>query len=102
MATYGVGLTSKQYFLTISTVLFKPIRGQSAMKGLIVFVLGMVFLALALITTWGYLLVYHLLSPEGFWQKFVIFGIGVYLLGGIQIILLVLCVALVWVMATKG
>lgn len=34
----------------------------------------------------------YLLSPEGFWQKAFAYGVGIYLLGGIQIALWVLLV----------
>ena len=30
--------------------------------------------------------IYLFLSPTGFWQKFVVFGIGIWFLGGLQII----------------
>jgi len=33
-----------------------------------------------------FLLVKHCLAPEGFWQKFVTYGLGVYFLGGLQIV----------------
>ena len=36
-----------------------------------------------------FLFVKNSLSPEGFWQKFVIYGAGIYFLGGVQIIFLI-------------
>ncbi len=47
-------------------------------------------LALCLIPTWIYLLARLVLDPHGFWQKLVVLGLGVWFLGGLQIILIVL------------
>ena len=58
------------------------------------FIGGLVFavftLAIALLPLWAYLLVRSSLDPQTFWQKFLILGAGVYLLGGLQIILLII------------
>ena len=43
---------------------------------------------------WIYLLVKYLLSPEGFWQNLVLFGLGVWFLGIIQVVLWVVLVFL--------
>ncbi len=43
---------------------------------------------IALIPTWIYLGTRSLLSPEGFWQNFILTGVVVYFLGVIQLILL--------------
>ena len=51
--------------------------------------LGLIALVLALIPTWLWLFAYKLFSPEGFWQNLVLFGVGVWLLGGLQIFLLI-------------
>ncbi len=37
--------------------------------------------------------VYLLLSPQGFWQKAVVFGFGVWVLGGFQVLGFILFVA---------
>lgn len=47
-------------------------------------------LVLALIPLWIWLAVRWLLAPEGFWQNFVLFGVGLWLLGAIQLSLFVL------------
>jgi hypothetical protein len=36
-------------------------------------------------------LAYYILSPTGFWQKFVVFGVGAWFLGIFQVIGLVVC-----------
>lgn len=41
------------------------------------------------IPTWLILAGRYLAEPTGFWQNLVVFGIGFYLLGGIQLIFLV-------------
>jgi hypothetical protein len=61
-------------------------RGIQAM---LKFVLTVVVFVAMLVPTWLYLLVRFLLSPEGFWQNMIVLSIGVYLLGAIQLILLV-------------
>ncbi len=38
-------------------------------------------------------LIYLLLSPQGFWQKAVVFGFGVWILGGFQVLGLILFAA---------
>ena len=43
---------------------------------------------IAFIPTWIYIAARLLLSPDGFWQNFVLTGVAIYLLGGIQLILL--------------
>ena len=37
---------------------------------------------------WTWIAAYHLLSPTGFWQKVLTIGIGVWLLGALQIAML--------------
>ncbi len=58
------------------------------------FIGGLVFaaftLAIALIPLWTYLLVRNSLDPQTFWQKFLVLGVGVYLLGGLQIVFLII------------
>lgn len=49
----------------------------------------LVTLAFALIPFLGYLLARLLLSPVGFWQNLVLAGLGLWVLGFVQIILLV-------------
>jgi len=40
------------------------------------------------------------ISPQGFWQQFAIYGLGIYLFGALQIILWILfCYVLYWLMS---
>jgi len=39
---------------------------------------------------WIYLSVRYFFSPHGFWQEIFLFGIGIYILGSAQVILLIL------------
>jgi hypothetical protein len=41
------------------------------------------------IPLWIYLFLRFIFNPEGFWQNFVLFGVGLYIFGGLQIILIV-------------
>jgi hypothetical protein len=50
-------------------------------------VLTLVGVLIAGIPTWLYLIMSSLLDPEGFWQKLVVMGLGLYVLGGIQFFL---------------
>lgn len=40
-----------------------------------------------------YFVLANLLSPDGFWQKLLVYGGGIWLLGGLQIIFLILLVS---------
>lgn len=40
--------------------------------------------------TWLFLIVRSILEPEGFMQNFLVFGLGVYILGGLQLMLVFL------------
>ncbi len=46
--------------------------------------------ALCLIPFWLYLVVRWLLEPDGFLAEFLVLGLGVYVLGGIQFFLIIL------------
>lgn len=48
-----------------------------------------------------YLLLKHSLDPQGFWQNLVLAGFGVYFLGSIQVILLVLFIWWLFVVWTN-
>lgn len=48
-----------------------------------------VAIAIAGTPTWFWLLVKSLMEPEGFWQNLVVYGVGFYFLGGIQLVLLI-------------
>lgn len=56
------------------------------------------FIALfvALAPFWLYLLARMAFDPQGFWQNIVLFGIGIWILGGLQIFLLIF---LIWFLA---
>lgn len=49
-----------------------------------------IVLALCLIPTWVFIIGRYLLAPEGFWQKFAVYGVGVWFLGGFQVFGLVI------------
>ena len=59
------------------------------MKALIKLGLSILVTAVAFIPLWIFLIAQNLLSPEGFWQKLVLYGAGIYLLGFTQVILLI-------------
>jgi len=48
-----------------------------------------------------FLLVKHCLAPEGFWQKFVVYGLGVYFLGGVQIVFWIIGVVAIYFCLTN-
>lgn len=47
------------------------------------------FLIVAFWPTWLFLLVKYLLAPDGFWQNLILFGVGFYFLGFLQIFSLI-------------
>lgn len=62
-------------------------------------VLSAVWFSAAMTPVWIYLVARFLLSPEGFWQNLLLFGVGVYILGWLQLILsvaLVLVLVVIW------
>ena len=61
-------------------------RSSAAFKSVVSLICG----AVALIPLWFWLLCYAVLSPDGFWQKLVVYGVGLYYLGVIQFVLLVI------------
>ena len=54
---------------------------------------SLISVVVAGIPTWIWLLARTLLEPEGFWQEVVVLGLGVWVLGGLQIFALIF---LVW------
>ncbi len=50
---------------------------------------------LAGIPTYFFLFLKSMLSPEGFWQKFLVYGVGIWFLGGLQFVLLIVAIVLV-------
>jgi len=62
-------------------MLFREIVGKSVVSLLIV--------AACLTPFWLWLAAYELLDPGDFWQKFLTVGIGIWVLGGFQIVSLV-------------
>ena len=44
----------------------------------------------ALIPTWFYILAKVLLAPQGFWQNFLLLGVGLFFLGGLQLVLVII------------
>lgn len=55
----------------------------------LVFIICLAIMGIGLTPTWLFIFARSALSPEGFWQQFLFYGLGVYLLGGFQIILFV-------------
>lgn len=58
-------------------------------------------IAIAGIPSWLYLLMSSALNPEGFWQNLVMVGVGLYVLGGFQFILLIGLFAWLWAVWTN-
>lgn len=58
--------------------------------------LSLVTFVLSNIPIYIFLLVKHFLSPNGFWQKLILFGFGVWALGGIQIIFWIFAVVFIY------
>lgn len=54
--------------------------------------LSLAALTIAFIPTWIFLIIKYIANPEGFWQKLVLFGLGLWVGGGIQFFLAVLFV----------
>jgi uncharacterized membrane protein len=52
--------------------------------------------ALAGIPTYFFLFIKSILNPEGFWQKFLVYGLGIWFVGGLQFILLIIAIFLVF------
>ncbi len=62
--------------------------------------ISLISVVVAGVPTWIWLLARTLLEPEGFWQEVVVLGLGVWVLGGLQILALIFLiwwlVAVVW------
>ena len=58
--------------------------------------LSIISAIIALIPVWVFIGIRILLSPKGFWQNFFLLGLGIWSLGIIQIILLVLLGIWLW------
>ncbi len=50
---------------------------------------------MAFIPAYFFLFLKSILSPEGFWQKFLVYGLGIWFLGAIQIVLIILALVLI-------
>lgn len=59
------------------------------------FLASLIISGVALIPTWLFLFIRHLANPEGFWQNLVMFGIGFWTLGFIQLVCLILGIGLI-------
>jgi len=51
-------------------------------------IVGIITLLFALLPTWAFLFIKSALTPEGFWQNFAVYGVGVWFLGGLQLVFL--------------
>ena len=49
----------------------------------------MIAIGVAGCPTWFWLFIKNMLEPEGFWQEALVYGVGIYVLGTIQLVLLV-------------
>jgi len=81
-------------------VTISPRRGPSLKKRLEQWLWTLGTLVLALVPTWIWLIVYKILDPSNFIEKFLVFGAGVWIGGGIQVFALiawaVFLVSMVW------
>ncbi len=57
---------------------------------------SLVVLVVGLVPVWIYLIVRLLLTPNGFWQELVLVGLGVWVLGSIQVILFIVLLILLF------
>lgn len=71
------------------------------MKAVVKFLLSIGALILCFTPTWLFLFFYYALTPNGFWQKFAIFGVGVYILGLFQLILIILFIYILCIILDK-
>lgn len=58
--------------------------------------ISLIIAGFSLLPTWFFLIIKNMLDPEGFWQKFVVFGVGVYVLGAMQLLFLILAFCLIF------
>jgi hypothetical protein len=56
------------------------------------FILSLIAAAICLWPVWLWLLAKSLLSPHGFWQEFFLLGVGVWFLGGAQVVFLIILI----------
>lgn len=66
---------------------------QKAQMTLLKLILTAVSLAVALTPLWLFTAAKFLLAPQGFWQNFLLLGIGFYFLGALQLFLMILWLA---------
>jgi hypothetical protein len=64
------------------------------------FIMLIVFL-LCLIPTWIFLVLKYMIGPMGFWQKFAVYGLGIYFLGGLQIVGIILFLVFIFYFLEK-
>lgn len=69
---------------------------KSKRNKLAAWIVSLLGLTVGLIPFWVWLTIYNLASPEGFWQKAFLFGGGLFLLGGAQVVMLVLTFVFIW------
>mgnify|MGYP001592570887 FL=1 len=89
-------LTPLLFFDRIIPVTFeekKMINSRRPLERIVEFgalaLLSLTSLCVALIPVWIICLARILLAPAGFWQNFIIFGCGLYLLGGLQFVCII-------------
>lgn len=57
---------------------------------------SLLVIAIGLIPVWIYLIARLLLTPNGFWQELVLVGFGVWVLGFLQLVLVIIIIGLVF------
>lgn len=65
------------------------------MNGIVKLLISFAIMLAGGIPLWIWLGCYYFLSPTGFWEKLVMFGLGAWALGGIQLIFMIFAVAMI-------
>lgn len=67
------------------------LRGwKSGVEFVVMILFGLISFGIALIPLWILCLAKVFLAPVGFWQNFVLFGAGLWILSGIQFLFLII------------
>jgi hypothetical protein len=68
---------------------------------LIQIVFTVIGLGLAGIPIYFFIFIKSILNPEGFWQKFLVYGVGIWFIGGLQIVLFIIAIILIFKLWTE-
>lgn len=74
----------------------KPLKKKTFADRISAAIAQLIILVIVFIPTFLYLIARFILSPEGFVQEVLVFGIGLWFLGSIQILLLILGAIATW------